>query len=77
MFTLFGFLWNTLTSIWNAIVGFAQFLINTITSLLSLVAHLPAYLSMITSSLAVLPTIIIPFALAGVAVFAVLFVLGR
>lgn len=66
-----------LSGIWNTIVAIVQFLINMITSLVNLIAHIPAYVAMITSSLTVLPTLIIPFALAGVSLFVVLFILGR
>lgn len=54
-----------------------SFLIHTITSLVSLIAHVPVYVSFLVASINVLPAIVIPFALASISLGAVLFMLGR
>lgn len=64
-------------SIVTTITALIVFVSHAITSLINLFLKLPGYLAFITTSLDVLPSVIIPFALATVSVYAVFFVLNR
>ena len=68
---------NLLKSIVDTIFALVQFLINTVESLLNLLAHLPNYISFLVTSINVLPSVIIPFALASISINVVYLILGR
>lgn len=66
-----------LKSIVTIISSLINFVIHAISSLINLFLHIPQYLAFITTSLDVLPDVIIPFALATVSIYAVFFVLNK
>lgn len=66
-----------LISIVNVIGALITFVINTIISLVTLLLNIPTYLTFIVSSINLLPTAIIPFAVATVTISVVLFIIGR
>lgn len=68
---------GVLNSILDIITSLISFVINTITSLIVLIGHIPTFVSFATSSAAFLPTMVLPFVLASVSIYVVLFILGR
>ena len=68
---------NIFTSFVNTIMAIVQFAINAINSLINLFVKIPTYVTFLTASLNVLPIIIIPFALAAIAIYVILFIVGR
>lgn len=66
-----------LSSLLDTLSALGSFLIHTFESLITLVTHVPQYTAFITSAITVLPSIVIPFALASISLGAVLFILGR
>lgn len=66
-----------LSEIANSIIAVFQFLVNTITSLLDFFVHIPSYLGFITQSISLLPSILIPFAIASIAIYIFLFTVGK
>lgn len=66
-----------LTEFINQITAIVNFFINSVSSLINLFTKIPTYVTFIATSVSVLPSIIIPFALAAVAICVVLFILGR
>lgn len=61
----------------NIVSSLLSFVIHSITSLFNLFAHIPQYVAFMTTSINVLPSVIIPFAIASVSVYVVFLVLGR
>ena len=68
---------NIFNSILDIITSLIGFVINTITSLIVLIGHIPTFVSFATSSAAFLPTMVLPFVLASISIYVVLFILGR
>lgn len=68
---------SILQSFVQTVSALIMFVINSISSLLRLIVHIPEYVAFLTTSINVLPAIIIPFALASISLGAVLFILGR
>lgn len=68
---------SVLRSMLETIVALIGFITHAVSSLVTLIAHIPAYTAFLVSSINVLPAIIIPFAIASVSLGAVLFILGR
>lgn len=66
-----------LQSIVEVVTSVVSFVIHSITSLFNLLSHIPQYVSFMATSINVLPSVIIPFALASVSVYVVFLVLGR
>lgn len=66
-----------LRSIVDTIVVLVQFVINTISSLVSLIIHIPEYVLLITQSINLLPSFVIPFALTFVSIVVVQYILNR
>lgn len=66
-----------LQSIVDTITSVISFLIHTIQSLINLFLHIPTYVDFLVTSIGLLPTIIIPFALASVSVYVVFIILNR
>lgn len=64
-------------SIVETISAVVSFFIHSITSLFNLLGHIPQYVAFMTSSINVLPAVIIPFAIASVSIYVVFLVLGR
>jgi hypothetical protein len=53
------------------------FIFNYISSLFNLISKLPAFVLFLTNSVALMPMILIPFVLAAISIYLVLFILGR
>lgn len=68
---------DALTAIISAIQSVIQFLINTVNSLVSFFASIPTYVAFLTSSINLIPSVIVPFAIAGVSVYVVLLLIDR
>lgn len=68
---------HLLKSLVTIVASLINFVIHSISSLINLFFHIPQYLSFITTSLDVLPAVILPFALATVSIYAVYFILNR
>lgn len=68
---------DALMSIIEAIQSAIQFLINTVTSLASFIAQIPTNLAFLTTALNLIPSVIIPFGLAGITTYIVLLLIDR
>lgn len=67
------FLWSFVEVI-NTII---RFVINTFTSLITLIINIPTYLTFIINSINILPSFLIPFMLAFVSLVVVQYLLNR
>ena len=66
-----------LQDIWETVTILIEFVINSIQSLIQLILNIPKYLVFITQSISVLPSFLIPFALAFVSIIIVQYILNR
>ena len=66
-----------LKSIVSVITTVITFFIHSIESLISLFVNIPTYTSFLINSINVLPSIVIPFAIASVSLYVILMVVGR
>lgn len=72
-----GFIIDFFAGIATSLVSLVQFVFNTIKGLLSLLLSLPQLVSFLTTSFAFLPSVLIPFATATVALFIIKFIVDR
>lgn len=70
MITLLQNLVTTVTAI-------VMYVIHAIQSLINLVLKLPTYIAFITTSINLLPAVVIPFCMAAVTIYYVLFIIDR
>lgn len=70
-------MFDILTQIVDVISTLFTFLINSITSLIALIVNIPNYVSLLISSVNVLPSFIIPFSLAYISIIVVQYILNR
>lgn len=70
MFDLFSSFFNLFNSLVN-------FIISSVESLFTLISNIPVYLEFLVSGISYLPSIIIPFAVATISLYVVLFIIGR
>lgn len=68
---------DVLNSLLNTVTSIIQFVVNSVTSLVNLLIKIPTYTTFLISSINVLPSIFIPFAIACVSLYVVLFMVGR
>lgn len=68
---------DLLSSIGEIIVSVVTFFVNTLVSLVDLITRLPSFISFISSSVNLLPAVVVPFCLAAVSLTVVLFITGR
>lgn len=68
---------NVLNNLLDTITSLVQFVINSITSLINLLIKIPTYTTFLINSINVLPSIFIPFAIACISIYVVLFVINR
>lgn len=68
---------NMLQSLINTVTFLINFVISTITSLFSLLAQIPKFLEIITTSLILLPDVVLPFSMAFIMLSVIQFVVGR
>ena len=64
-------------SIVEVINTLIRFLINSITSLITLIINIPTYLTFIINSINILPKFLIPFMIAFVSIVVVQYILNR
>ena len=68
---------NALESILSLFANIGQLIINIFTSLLNFLLNIPNYVNVLSTAIAFLPAVLVPFALASVSVYVVLFVIDR
>lgn len=68
---------DLLQSLVNAVSAIFQLIINAISSLVLIISHIPTYLTFLTSGIAYLPAIFIPFISVTISLWVIYFVLGR
>lgn len=68
---------EALRSIIDIITSLIGLVINIITSLINFMMKIPSYSAFLITSINLLPVVIIPFALLGISIYIVLFVIGR
>lgn len=68
---------DAITSVVEAISSFIQFVINTVTSLVSFISQIPTNLAFLTTALNLIPSVIVPFGLAGITTYIVLLLIDR
>lgn len=68
---------SLLQAIVDVVTSLVNFVINTITSLMALLIHIPTYTSFLIGSLSVLPTLVYPFAVASISIYVIFLVLNR
>ena len=68
---------DILRSLIDIVVNLVQFVINMITSLINFIINIPIYVNVLSSSIAYMPSVLIPFALASISVYVVLFLIDR
>lgn len=68
---------SILESLIHTITALINFFIHAIQSLINLFIKIPTYVNFLVTSINVLPIIIIPFAMAAISIYVVLFILGR
>lgn len=64
-------------TILNVISSIIHLIINVINGLISLIIHIPTYISFLTVTIGFLPALIIPYLVASVSIYVVLFIVGR
>ena len=77
MHGLMDWLWGFLQSLIDIIVSVARLVWNLLGGLVDFIKVLPSVISMLTSSIANLPDIILPFATISITAAVVLLILGR
>lgn len=68
---------DLLSSIGNIIVSAVTFFVNTLLSLIDLITRLPSFISFVSTSVNLLPAVVVPFCLACISLTVVLFITGR
>lgn len=68
---------NLLTSIVSVIITVIQFVVHSVESLISFFLNIPTYATFLINSVNILPTVVIPFAIASISLYVMLMVIGR
>lgn len=68
---------DLLSSIGEIIVSAVTFFVNTLLSLIDLITRLPSFISFVSTSVNLLPAVVVPFCLAAISLTVVLFITGR
>ena len=66
-----------LKALFGTFASLIAFVWNAISSLFNLISKLPTFVLFLTNSVALLPVILIPFIVAAISIYVVLFVIGR
>lgn len=77
MLALFKSFISGFSQLITSIVSIIKFVIHAVSSLVVFISNLPRYITFATTSLNILPTVIIPFAVAGVSIYFVLRLINR
>lgn len=64
-------------SIVDILTNLVNLLVNIVESLINLISNIPNYLNVVTGAIGWLPNVLMPFALASVSLYIVLFLLNR
>lgn len=70
-------MFDLLKGLVNIVTTLSSLVLNIITSLYNFITKIPLYSEFIISSVNLLPTIIIPFAIFGISIYIILFIIGR
>lgn len=68
---------SLLSSFINTVVSLVSFVINSIQSIIDLIARFPTYISYITTGIGFTPSIIQPFLLASLSLYIIFFIINR
>lgn len=68
---------NVLRSFLDIVINLVNLVINIVESLINLISNIPNYLNVVTGAIGWLPNALMPFALASVSLYIVLFLLNR
>lgn len=66
-----------LKTFFDTLGSLLTFIFNAISSLVNLISKLPSFVLFLTNSVALMPMILIPFVLAAISIYVILFILGR
>lgn len=66
-----------LQSIVDSISSILGFVINMFKSLLVLFSHIPTYFDYLVSTIGYIPSVVLPFAIASISIYVVLFIINR
>lgn len=68
---------NLLQSILDIVTTVITFFIHSIESLISFFINIPTYTAFLINSINILPSVVIPFAIASISLYVMLMVIGR
>lgn len=68
---------NILEAIGNMFVTVFKLIENTLTSFITLLKYIPTYINFLNGTIALLPTIVVPFALVSISLWAIHLCIGR
>lgn len=68
---------NLLQSIVDIVTTVITFFIHSIESLISFFINIPTYTAFLINSINILPSVVIPFAIASISLYVMLMVIGR
>ena len=68
---------NILRSFLDIVINLVNFVINTVTSLINFIVNIPNYVNVLTAAIGYMPSLLIPFAIASVSLYVVLFLIDR
>lgn len=66
-----------LRSIVDAFTALIGLIINTITSFINLLLHIPTYQDFLVTSIGFMPSLVLPFCVASISVYIIFLILGR
>lgn len=72
-----GWLIDFFTGIADTVMLFIDLIVGIFTSLINLIMNIPTYLSIVTTSINILPSFAVPFALAYISIVVVQFIINR
>lgn len=68
---------DSLRAVVDFLTSVVSFGYHTLTSIFNLISQIPTYVSFLSVSIGLLPTVLIPFAIASISLYGVLFLLNR
>lgn len=70
-------MFDILLSILDTINIFIRFFISLITGLIFFISQIPRFISILASSIGLMPSVLVPFLTVTISVYVILFILGR
>lgn len=64
-------------SIVDAFTALIGLVINTVTSLVNLLLHIPTYQDFLVTSIGFMPSVVLPFCVASISAYIIFLILGR